>query len=111
MTEFVQEAVVEVSSPTKTRAQTAKVVKKKTVTTTKVTVQGQISKAYESRGLTEEAVELEHLRTLVQEMQREREVTESLQRDNAMLREQLGRADERIDGLEKVRHEQSEQIS
>ena len=96
---------MEVSSPTKTRAQTAKVVKKKTVTTTKVTVQGQVSKAYESRGLTEEAVELEHLRTVVQEMKRERELVESLQRDNAMLREQLGRQETRIDGLEQVRHE------
>ena len=45
----------------------------------------------------------EHLRTVDMEVKRERTVTQSVQEDNAMLREQLGTANERIRGLEKVR--------
>ena len=37
---------------------------------------------------------MEHLRTVVQEIKRERAVTESVQKDNAMLREQLRRSEE-----------------
>ena len=72
---------------------------------------------FESRGLTPVEVELEHLRTTVQEIKRERAVTESLQKDNAMLREQLRRSEEvrekqqeHIDSLDKVRIEQQSHI-
>lgn len=56
-------------------------------------------------------VELDHLKTIEVEVKRERGVTESVQTDNAMLREQLERANERIRGLEKVRIEQAENIT
>jgi len=51
-------------------------------------------------GLTEQLVSLDHLKTVETEVKRERGVTESCQSDNAMLREQLARANERITGLE-----------
>ena len=54
-------------------------------------------------GLQAHLVELEHLRTLNIEVTRERGVTSSVQDDVSMLRGQLGRANERIAGLEKVR--------
>ena len=52
------------------------------------------SNDFEKQGLTDPRVELEHLRTVVQEIKRERAVTESVQKDNAMLREQLRRSEE-----------------
>ena len=52
------------------------------------------SNEFEKQGLTDPRVELEHLRTVVQEIKRERAVTESVQKDNAMLREQLRRSEE-----------------
>ena len=45
------------------------------------------SSEFEVQGLTSHAVELDHLRTIVSEIKRERTVTESLQRDNTMLRQ------------------------
>ena len=74
-------------------------------------VGGPISKSYEARGLTEIQVENEHLRTVDVEVKRERTVTQSVQEDNAMLRQQLDTANERIRGLEKVRKEQAENIT
>ena len=69
-------------------------------------------------GLTDANVELQHLRTIVQEMRRERDVTESIQKDNAMLREQLRRAEEvrveqleHINKLDQVRIEQQTHIN
>ena len=56
-------------------------------------------------------MENEHLRTVDVEVKRERTVTQSVQEDNAMLRQQLGTANERILGLEKVRKEQAENIT
>ena len=56
-------------------------------------------------------VELEHLRTVETEVKREREVSESLQADVAMLQEQLQRAETSNRGLEKVRAEQATNIS
>jgi len=82
----------------------------KTVSVSSV-VSGPISKSYEVRGLTEIQVENEHLRTVDVEVKRERTVTQSVQEDNAMLRTQLGTANERIRGLEKVRKEQAENIT
>ena len=57
------------------------------------------------------AVNLDHLQTMESELKRERGVTESVQADVVMLREQLARANERIGGLEKVREQQAGQIS
>lgn len=62
-------------------------------------------------GLTEQLVSLDHLKTVETEVKRERGVTESCQSDNAMLREQLARANQRITGLEQVRQEQANDIS
>ena len=62
-------------------------------------------------GLQAHLVELEHLRTLNVEVTRERGVTSSVQDDVGMLRGQLGRANERIVGLEKVRNEQDANIT
>ena len=45
------------------------------------------SSEFEAQGLTSHDVELDHLRTIVSEIKRERTVTESLQQDNAMLRQ------------------------
>ena len=50
----------------------------------------------DQRNLEEQLVELEHLRTLNIEVNRERAVTEDVQRDNEMLRKQLARANESI---------------
>ena len=49
---------------------------------------------FEARGLTTNEIELDHLQTIVTEIKRERNVTESLQKDNAMLRDQLARAED-----------------
>ena len=74
------------------------------VTTTTVTItDGPISIKYINMGLTDQLVSLDHLKTVETEVVRERGVTESCQSYNAMLREQLARANERISGLEKVR--------
>ena len=51
------------------------------------------------------------MRTVDVEVKRERTVTQSVQEDNTMLRQQLATANERIRGLEKVRKEQAENIS
>ena len=67
--------------------------------------------AVEHRALQDELVELEHLRGLNIECMRERGVTQSVQTDVAMCREQLARANERISGLEKVRTEQASTIT
>ena len=45
-----------------------------------------ISLRYEMRGFTEEKVELEHLRTIIKEMDREIKVMESVRSDNKLLR-------------------------
>ena len=55
--------------------------------------------------MTQQTVDLDHLRTVETEVKRERTVTQSLQKDNAMLREQIERLKERCQGLEKVRVE------
>lgn len=82
------------------------------MTATKAQVaNGAISTQYEQRGYTEVAVNLDHLHTMEMELKRERGVTESVQADVTMLREQLLRANERISGLEKVREQQAGQIS
>ena len=52
-------------------------------------------------------MELEHYRGLNLECMRERGVTQSVQADVKILREQLERANERIVNLEKVRKEQA----
>ena len=59
----------------------------------------------EHRNMQDQLIELERLRTLNIEVMRERGVTQSVQSDNKMMREQLDRANERITGLEKVRIE------
>ena len=82
----------------KGRAQTAASPSK-----TQQVVSGNISTTYVNRGYTEQGVELDHLRTVEVEVKRERGVTMSVQADNATLREQLARANERINGLEQVR--------
>ena len=56
-------------------------------------------------------MELDHLRTLNIEVDRERGVTQSVQSDNEMLRKQLARANESIDKLTQVREEQADHIS
>ena len=56
-------------------------------------------------------VELQHLRTLNIEMTRERGVCCDVQKDVLMLRGQLGRANDRITSLEKVRMEQDADIT
>ena len=50
----------------------------------------------DQRNLEEQLVELDHLRTLNIEVGRERGVTESVQSDVGMLRNQLGRANDSI---------------
>ena len=52
-----------------------------------------------------------HIQSLAQELRRERSVTQSCQQDVMVLREQLSRAQGRIDSLEKVRLELSEQLA
>ena len=46
-------------------------------------------------GLTNDKVELEHLRTIVKEMDREIQVMESIRADNQMLKDQIARQDEK----------------
>ena len=70
-----------------------------------------VAAVYEARGLSRSQVDQEHIEAVETEVKRERGVTESVQGDNAMLREQLARANERIRGLEKVRGEQAEHIT
>ena len=77
---------------------------------TGITIGSQISSAKEI-DLQSHLVELEHLRTLNIEMTRERGVCCSVQKDVTMLRDQLGRANDRITSLEKVRMEQSADIA
>ena len=79
-------------SPTKRRPQTGGVSPSKTKTS--VAAGNPRSGDYEARGLSNNEVELEHLRTIVTEIKRERDVAESLRKDNAMLREQLRRSEE-----------------
>ena len=85
---------------------------------TQGTLQVQRSTEFEARGLSSNEVELEHLRTIVQEIKRERAVTESLQRDNELLKENLRRSEDvrtkqegHIGALEKVRIEQDSHIA
>ena len=56
-------------------------------------------------GLTNEKVELEHLRTIVKEMDREIQVMESIRADNQMLKDQIARQDEKYSSLEATRTE------
>ena len=56
-------------------------------------------------------MELDHLRTLNIEVDRERGVSQSVQNDVEMLRKQLGRANDTIQQLTQVRESQAEQIS
>ena len=56
-------------------------------------------------------VELDHLRTLNIEVDRERGVTQKVQGDVEMLRKQLARADEHNKSQERVRAEQAETIA
>ena len=53
-------------------------------------------------------MELDHLRTLNIEVDRERSVTQKVQGDVEMLRKQLARADQHNKSQEKVRAEQAE---
>ena len=53
-----------------------------------------MSSEYESRGLTEGNVEGLQAKAIQMELQRERAMNESLQRDVTMLRDQLKRAEE-----------------
>jgi len=62
-----------------------------------------ISVRYEMQGLTEDKVELEHLRTIVKEMDREIRVMESVRSDNKLLREQLSRQEDKYRSLEATR--------
>ena len=55
--------------------------------------------------MEEKLVELDHLRTLNIEVDRERGVTQSVQSDVEMLRNQLARANGSIEKLTKVREE------
>lgn len=70
------------------------------------------------RGLNNEKIELEHLRTIVTELRRDQKVVESVKSDNNLLRDQLARAAETnqtLDTLrgelEKVREEQGNQLA
>ena len=65
----------------------------------------------DQRDLEEQLVELDHLRTLNIEVDRERGVTQSVQGDVEMLRGQLARANGSIEKLTKVREEQADHIS
>ena len=56
---------------------------------TQVTVKSKIVQKFEALGLTEEQVELNHLRVIVGEMDREKTVVSSLQEDNDLLKEEL----------------------
>ena len=74
-------------------------------------VSNRVSSSYEERGYTDQGVNISHLQAMQTELNRERGVTESCQEDLDMLKKQLGRADERIVGLEKVRAEQAQNLS
>ena len=65
----------------------------------------------DQRDLEEQLVELDHLRTLNIEVDRERGVTQKVQGDVEMLRKQLARADEHNKSQERVRAEQAETIA
>ena len=65
----------------------------------------------DQRNLEEKLVELDHLRTLNIEVDRERGVTQKVQSDVEMLRKQLARANEQNKGNEQVRKEQAETIT
>ena len=60
--------------------------------------------------MEEKLIELDHLRTLNIEVERERGVTQKVQSDVQMLRKQLARADESNRGNEKVRMQQADTI-
>ena len=61
--------------------------------------------------MDEKLVELDHLRTLNIEVDRERGVTKNVQSDVEMLRKQLARADQHNKSQEKVRIEQAATIA
>ena len=61
--------------------------------------------------MEDKLVELDHLRTLNIEVERERGVTQSVQSDVEMLRNQLARANASNEKLTKVREEQADHIS
>ena len=65
----------------------------------------------DQHNLEEQLVELDHLRSLNLEVNRERAVTQDVQGDVEMLRKQLGRANDTIQQLTQVRESQAEQIS
>ena len=73
-----QETQLRQSSPKKGRASTAKKVNKRTTSVTTTITSGPISTVYVQRGITETNVELDHLRTLNTEVERERRVTVSV---------------------------------
>ena len=90
-----------------------KSVTKKTMVTSQShqVIVNRVSSSYEERGYTDQGVKIAHLTAMETELQRERGVTTSCQDDVAMLKDQLGRANDRIVGLEKVRMEQAKEIS
>ena len=55
--------------------------------------------------MEEKLVELDHLRTLNIEVDKERAITQKVQADVELLRKQLARADQHNQGNEKVRKE------
>lgn len=55
--------------------------------------------------LTQDSIELEHLRTIVGEIKREKTVVENIISDNKMLKEQLKRAEQRAKDLDALRIE------
>ena len=57
------------------------------------------------RGLNNEKIELEHLRTIVTELRRDQKVVESVKSDNNLLRDQLARAAETNQTLDTLRGE------
>ena len=60
---------------------------------------------YEMKGLTEEKIELDHLRIIVADIKREKDVAKSIQSDNILLKDQLARADQKSESLEAMRQE------
>lgn len=60
---------------------------------------------FSTRGLTPTEVELEHLRAIVTQIKLDRTANESLVKDNALLKEKLGRAEEFAEFLEQVSFE------
>ena len=57
------------------------------------------------KGLTEEKIELDHLRIIVADIKREKDVAKSIQSDNILLKDQLARADQKSESLEAMRQE------